>query len=433
VSTGFPGRDQLTRWLREHAIPLASLDPAAPLDDLEPLREVVGDARVVALGENAHFIREFSLMRHRLLRFLVERCGRSIYAFEFGFSEGFGVDAWVRGEGHDDQLERFAGPAIPWGLAGSLRWMRERNRGARRPVRFAGIDVPEAGGSLAPALDPLVEYLRAVDPDALPLLDSARTIANTFAGRSMALAAPAWARLDVADQQALTVSLTRLLIRVRALRPLYVERAGTTGYDIAVRRLEGACQTDHLFRTMADVYAGRGLPGDASARELYMAGSVMWHLEHADPDTLIVVAAHNAHIQKTAVVYNGILSALPMGQHLERMLGRDYLAIALTSTAGHTAVMRLDAAAPFGFSVGAVVLPPPEPGSIEAAFADAGLGACLADLRRAPRGERRLDAGSANGPDRFRMHDFYMPGHVFDSFDAIVNVPVSTVADDIGF
>jgi hypothetical protein len=38
----------------EAVIPLSTLDPAAPLDDLGWLDRVVGDARVVAIGESAH-------------------------------------------------------------------------------------------------------------------------------------------------------------------------------------------------------------------------------------------------------------------------------------------------------------------------------------------------------------------------------------------
>lgn len=57
-------------WLGTHATPLTHLDPEAPLDDLEPLRELIGAARVVAIGENSHFITEFSLLRQRILRFL---------------------------------------------------------------------------------------------------------------------------------------------------------------------------------------------------------------------------------------------------------------------------------------------------------------------------------------------------------------------------
>ncbi|MEV5428192.1 hypothetical protein [Streptomyces sp. NPDC052701] len=84
-----PRPDPFTDWLRDHAVPLTRLDPEAPLDDLEPLRGIIGDARVVAIGEHSHFIGEFALMRRRILRFLAERCGFTALAFEYGFSEGF--------------------------------------------------------------------------------------------------------------------------------------------------------------------------------------------------------------------------------------------------------------------------------------------------------------------------------------------------------
>ena len=38
-------------WLRDNATRLDSLDPGASLDDLEPLREIMGDARVVGRRE----------------------------------------------------------------------------------------------------------------------------------------------------------------------------------------------------------------------------------------------------------------------------------------------------------------------------------------------------------------------------------------------
>jgi erythromycin esterase len=68
-----------------------------------------------------------------------------------------------------------------------------------------------------------------------------------------------------------------------------------------------------------------------------MAETVRWHLEHSAPGTRVVLAAHNNHIQKTANEFAGAITALPMGQHLARMLGEDYVAIAATQSASmHT-------------------------------------------------------------------------------------------------
>lgn len=417
-------------WLRAHAVPLTHLDREAPLDDLEPLRAIIGKARVVAIGENSHFINEFALMRDRILRFLVERCGFTVLAFEYGFSEGFPLDAWAQGEGTDDDLSAHLAAAIPVGVDEPLRWMRRHNRTASRPVRFAGIDIPAAGGSLLPALAPVADYLRDIDPETLSAVQTAMRIAESFAGGSGADAAPAWARLATAEQDALSATLMRLLIRFRSVEPLYVSRGDQQSYDIALRRLEGACHGDYTFRAMADLFAGTGLTADPSARDVYMAESVLWHLERFEPGARVVLAAHNAHIQKTPVSFNGHLTGLPMGQHLHRVLGDEYVALGLTSTTGHTADMRRDENARFGFTIDTTALEPPEPGSVEAAFADADLGLSIADLHRARR-EAPGSAGLAPGPDRIRIQSAYLHTPVLDAFDAILNTSASTVADDL--
>lgn len=406
-----------TDWLRTHAAPLAHLDPAAPLDDLAPLGDAIGAARVVAIGENSHFIDEFSLLRQRILRYLVERCGFTALAFEYGFAEGLPLDAWARGEGVDDDLAAHLAGTIPVGVDGPLRWLRRHNHTATDPVRFAGIDIPAAGGSLLPALAPVADYLRRVDPEVVPLVEEATRIAGTFAGGSAADAAPRWARLPAAEQDALSAILMRLLVRARSVEPWYVARSDQHSYDVAVRCLDGACHGDQSFRAMAELFGGGGLPAGTSARDAYMAGSVRWHLDRLGPGARVVLVAHNAHVQCEPVSFDGRLTGLPMGQHLRRALGADYYALGLTSVAGHTADMRRDESVPFGFAVEATPLDPPQPGSVEAAFADAGLGLSYADLRGAP----------PDGPDRTRIQSAYLHTPVRTAFDGILTTPISTV------
>ncbi|MFG1684119.1 erythromycin esterase family protein [Nonomuraea sp. NPDC049269] len=152
--------------------------------------------------------------------------------------------------------------------------MRRRNATAAVPVRFAGIDIPAAGGSLLPALAPVADHLRRVDPEVLPAIQQAMRVAESFAGASAASAAPAWTRLATAEQDALSAILMRLLIRFRAVEVLYVSRADRHSYDIARHHLEAACHADYGFRAMAGLYAGNGLTADTSARDVYMAGSL---------------------------------------------------------------------------------------------------------------------------------------------------------------
>ncbi|MEV6756650.1 hypothetical protein [Streptomyces sp. NPDC051214] len=127
-------RTPFTDWLHDHATVLRHLDPAAPLDDLEPLRDLLDGARVVALGEHSHFIDEFAAMRQRILRFLVERCGFTVLAFEYGFCEATPLDAWARGHGADDDLTTLLASSVPIGLPEPLRFLRRHNRTAATPV-----------------------------------------------------------------------------------------------------------------------------------------------------------------------------------------------------------------------------------------------------------------------------------------------------------
>ena len=66
---------EVVRWATESAVELATTDPEAPLDDLEPLRHIVEDARVVFLGESRHDAGDQFRMKHRIIRFLVEEMG----------------------------------------------------------------------------------------------------------------------------------------------------------------------------------------------------------------------------------------------------------------------------------------------------------------------------------------------------------------------
>jgi erythromycin esterase len=85
--------------------------------------------------------------------------------------------------------------------------------------------------------------------------------------------------------------------------------------------------------------------------------------------------------------------------------------------------MRPDEKARFGFAIDDTALEPPEPGSIEAAFAGADLGLSIADLRHA--------RSEAPGPDRIRIQSAYLHTPVLDAFDGILNTPTSTVADEV--
>ena len=91
-----PDRETVIRWIRDQAHPLTTLDPRAPLTDLQPLRHMVHRARVVSLGVAHRGAHELCAIQHRILRFLVEQLGFRSLALEGDEAKSLQLDEYVR-------------------------------------------------------------------------------------------------------------------------------------------------------------------------------------------------------------------------------------------------------------------------------------------------------------------------------------------------
>ncbi|MFI9819772.1 erythromycin esterase family protein [Streptomyces sp. NPDC052013] len=164
-----PGRqdDPVVGWARQHAEPLRTTEPTRPLDDLGPLRDAVGHARMVGLGEAVHGAAELVDLKHRALRLLVERMGFRSVAWEEDWTTGVRIDTYIRtGQGDPDALVREMGPQ--WSssrdVADVLRWLRGFNAGrvAADQVRFVGV---EFFMTRRPAYDAVADYVAGAAPE----------------------------------------------------------------------------------------------------------------------------------------------------------------------------------------------------------------------------------------------------------------------------
>jgi erythromycin esterase-like protein len=170
-------------WLRRHAIPIATPLAGSGFDDLRPLKDWIGDARIVSLGEPTHGTREAFQMKHRLLEFLVAEMGFSIFSIEASMPESYRLDDFVlRGEG--DPREGIRGMYFwTWDtheVLDMVNWMRGWNAAGNPPVHFTGFDMQTETVAKAIARD----LVRRADPDYLPTLDDlyARADADRLTG-----------------------------------------------------------------------------------------------------------------------------------------------------------------------------------------------------------------------------------------------------------
>ena len=73
--------------------PIPAIDLTRPeFPDSAAVGALIGDARVIALGEGAHSISEFTAYGDALLRRLVQEQGITAFVLESGFAEGLLID-----------------------------------------------------------------------------------------------------------------------------------------------------------------------------------------------------------------------------------------------------------------------------------------------------------------------------------------------------
>ena len=412
-------------WNRDHAHVIDSLDPQAPLDDLESLGEMIGDTRVVAIGESAHYVREFYLLRHRLFRFLAERCGFTVYVMEAPFTEAHIIDKWIQGGSGTVAEVAAAGMAYNMGrrreMYQHLAWMRAFNRSAVDPLRFIGAGLPASGGSPLPALEEVAAYLRTADPDALPLLERAIDLVRNYHSEATFDALVRYSALDEGTQDALTATLSRLLSRMEIMDSYQRRQHPELQHAEVLHHLRGVWYLDHFHRQ----FSGRGIHGEHphALHDTFMAATVMRLLENRTDETRVVVAYHNIHIQKTPLFKDGAVAGLTGGYLLSQALGDDFFAIAVTGDSGRTARMRPNPENPLGYEVADVPLPPLAEDAVEAAFASV-TSPLISNLHAA-----RFEVSDADAYLRIRTEDSFMHVPVFDAFDAVLSLPQTSVSE----
>ena len=136
-------------WLARHAAPLRTAEPpsgAADDSDLALFARIVGDARVVALGESTHGTREFFQAKHRLLEYLVRVHGFGVFALEANQVEVETLNRYVQGgEGTGGQALRSV--FAVWNteeMLALVEWARGWNAAhPDRSVRFVGYDLQD--------------------------------------------------------------------------------------------------------------------------------------------------------------------------------------------------------------------------------------------------------------------------------------------------
>ena len=138
---------------------------AVPLEDLSGFGAAVGDARMVALGEATHGLREFVEIKQRLLEYLVRDKGFTVLAVEATWPEAMDINRYIKtGEG-DPQAALAALDGWRWRsqeMLDLVEWMRHYNQA---PDTHAKVTVTSYDMQAArPAVEQVLDYLDGHSP-----------------------------------------------------------------------------------------------------------------------------------------------------------------------------------------------------------------------------------------------------------------------------
>ena len=349
-------------WARNEAIPLSIPRHDENYDDLGFLGEVVGDARIVAIGENAHYLHEWNRIRARVFKYLVEEHGFNTFVLESGLVESRAIHEYVAGADVDwDTVVNSVTNA--WGIWAELQeliqWMRDYNANPDRDreLRFYGMDGSGNWFHAQHAFNAVVDFGRKVDAG---LADHVEAIFEgpvrdiNFDNRSE-VEEESWCRLIA--ESTLVVNL------IEQRRMAYIQASSQDDYDWALRSAE---ILRDLFLTLAqtgDLDSDDGFRAFWNTRDVSMACSLEWILKREGPGARMVVGAHNSHLQLYPV---RIQRGTSMGSYAANRIGWEkllYIGVSCTySVKGED----------------------PIPDSNAAAYEQVGPECFFLDLRRAP-------------------------------------------------
>jgi len=347
AALGGGGRAAPAGSLAAAAVALRTIDPLdETYDDLQPIADAVGGARIVQLGESSHGSGTDFLAKARLVKFLHARLGFDVLVWESGLQGMGAVNAGLRA-GLDPVAAAQRGVFSLWSAAAEVKPLFDYAKASQatdRPLEMAGFDcqftAPGADQALAAALAAFVGGLR--DP-------ALRAAAQGDVAAAMAAYAKiAHRAAREADLRAGQTAVDRLLAALARRRGAFEAVHGRREVGLMTRALESLRVVMGLtFDTVpggpgAVSAQSRDTTGFYNRRETQNERNLRWLAEEGYPGRKLVVWAHNVHVINAAFAPGfAALRRTPrpgdmvsMGLKTARWLGAEVYTLGLTSFAG---------------------------------------------------------------------------------------------------
>lgn len=368
--------------LLQRAVVISSIDPEDDEDfsDLEPLKGLIGDSRLVVLGEQSHGDGAVFLAKARLIKFLHQEMGFDVLTWESGMFECREVDRAMKDPTVSmEDIGRMGIFAI-WTASAQVRPTLDCVRATQttaHPIETAGFDHQFSGGDTANRAAAMIAFFDKADPSMLtPAMRE--DITGGFAkfnergpdglpnSESIEPLIAKWSAVgELMDQQ----------------REALMKAHGEAEFDFMRRVADDAVVS---ARSMLEFIAGRGKMKvtDNNTRDARMAENLVWQVNERYKDRKIIAWMATMHgvndIQRIKPlmgppIYEGVTNC---GTLAKKSLGATMYTVGFTAFDGKPGNVWA--------RTEPIALPPPTPGSIEDLCGQTGKQFLFIDFRSLP-------------------------------------------------
>jgi erythromycin esterase-like protein len=137
-------QDAVREWIAKNAVRLETPVAGHGFADMAAIKKMVGNARIVSLGEATHGTREFFQLKHRMLEYLATEMGFTIFSIEANMPEAYRLNEYVlKGTGDPAQLLRgmYFWTWDTEEVLDMIKWMRAFNQSGKGRIEFTGFDM----------------------------------------------------------------------------------------------------------------------------------------------------------------------------------------------------------------------------------------------------------------------------------------------------
>ena len=280
-----PDENTIVKSIRNKARPLNNTN------DLAPLMERIGDARIVMLGEASHGTHEYYTWRSAITRKLILEKGFNFIAVEGDWPDCYRINRYIKnysGSGDTafevvNSIKRW--PTWMWAnweVIALAEWLKKANKSLpkNKKVGFYGLDVY----SLWESMESIMQYLERVDPAALKVAEEAFRCFEPYNQEGQL-----YARESMIVPELCETEVVNLLAEIKEKLPGYNtdhEHVFSTEQNAFI-----AVNAEKYYRAMI-----KGGPHSWNIRDRHMSETLERLLQFHGKDSKAVIWAHNTHV-----------------------------------------------------------------------------------------------------------------------------------------